>query len=487
MIIEFDYDETRRLAIIKSDFLEIIRENFSEYDESAKIKKRVLNYRFLPTRKYCITKSGKYEIGLTADILKYIKSLVFPTKIVFTDLFKEKFNSSYSFHDLPLSEINKPVNYQERYYQEESIKKAIKLGNGVFLLKTAAGKTYIMAKLIATVNSNISNNKTLIIVPTVQLVEQTYKDFLFFGFNENEICKWSGTNKLEKNSSVIIASSSILLSKTQDLSILSEINLLIIDECHIVKKENQINNIFKSINTKNKFGFTGTLPESKIDQWNIIGKIGPILYEVSRDEMVKNKFISDAEIKIINLTYKNEPEYKTVNVLNPTINYNIETEFTEKNNFRNELIKNICDKLDKNILIVVDHLEHGETILNKISKNTSKKAFFIRGDVEIEDREKYKQIMERQDNVVCIAISKIFSTGINIKNLHYILFASAGKAKIKLIQSIGRGVRLHENKNKLYIFDIADRLKYGEKHIKRRKEIYEEEGFKITTKNIKES
>ena len=121
-----------------------------------------------------------------------------------------------------------------------------------------------------------------------------------------------------------------------------------------------------------------------------------------------------------------------------------------------------------------------------LSQNKNKKVFFIRGSVEIDDREKYKKLLEEEDNHVCIAISKIFSTGINIKNLHYILFASAGKAKIKLIQSIGRGVRLHENKNKLFIFDIADNLLYGAKHLRRRKEIYEEEGFNTTTKEFNE-
>jgi superfamily II DNA or RNA helicase len=483
MIITFNYDENRKLAIIESEFLDLIRENFSEFDENAKIKKRVLNFRYIPTRKYCITKSGKYEIGLTSEIIKYIKSVGLPFKLFFTESFKEAFASSYSFYEEGLAEIVKPENYQERFYQEDSIKKALKVGKGIFLLKTAAGKTFIMAKLIATINKNLKTNKTLIIVPTIQLVEQTYKDFLYFGFSDTDLCKWSGSNKLNEEAKIIIASSSILLSKSQDVSVLSKINLLLIDECHVCKKENQINNIFKLIDTKNIFGFTGTLPESKIDEWNIIGKIGPILYELSREEMVKNKFISDAEIKIINVHYNDQPEYLESSIMNPTLNYDLENKFTEKSVFRNNLIKSICDKLDKNVLIVIEHLDHGQTLYDIMSENKYKTIFFIRGDVEIEDREKYKQVMEQENNVVCIAVSKIFSTGINIKNLHYILFASAGKAKVKLIQSIGRGVRLHENKNKLYIFDIADELKYGKRHIKRRKEIYEEEGF--ITKSVK--
>lgn len=261
-------------------------------------------------------------------------------------------------------------------------------------------------------------------------------------------------------------------------------NNILVKNCHILKKENQINNIFQHIKTRNRFSFTGTLPESLIDQWNIIGRIGPVICEVSREDLVANKWISDAEIKIVYLNYKDEPDYKKASIEDPLVNYQIETDFTEHNQFRHGVIKAISDKLDKNMLIVVEHLEHGETLFNYLSQNQKKQVFFIRGDVEVEDREKIKELMELHDNVVCIAISKIFSTGINIKNLHYILFASAGKAKVKIVQSIGRGLRLHENKNKLYIFDIADNLKYGMKHLRRRKEIYEEEGFKTKTVQV---
>lgn len=484
MIITFDYDEKRKLGVIISNYLDVIREVFSEYDEQASIKKRVSRCKYIPTRKYCITKSGKFELGLTADIIKYIKNQNAPFRILFTDSFRSAFSAKYAFSECPLAEIINPENYQERYYQDDSIKKALKIGNGIFLLKTAAGKTYIIAKLTATVKKYKDNCKTLIIVPTIQLVEQTYKDFISFGFSKEDVSKWSGENTLIPKADVIIASSSILVSKTQDLSILSYIDLLIVDECHMLKKDNQINNVLKHINTRNRFGFTGTMPESKIDQWNVIGKIGPILYELSREEMVESKFISDAEIKIVYLNYLDEPNYVKSSIKNPLANYEIETEFTENSDFRNGIIKSICDKIDKNLLIVVEHIEHGNRLYDLISQNTNKKVFFIRGEVKIPDREKYKEIMEKEDNVICIAISKIFSVGINIKNLHYILFASAGKAKVKIIQSIGRGVRLHENKNKLFIFDLADNLKYGEKHLRRRREIYEEEGFKIKTVQI---
>ena len=97
-----------------------------------------------------------------------------------------------------------------------------------------------------------------------------------------------------------------------------------------------------------------------------------------------------------------------------------------------------------------------------------------------------KKLIERDNNIICIAISRIFSTGISINNLHYIVFASGGKAKIKILQSIGRGLRLHENKNKLVIIDIADQLRYGGTHSDKRLELYQQENINLKITNIKE-
>ena len=136
-------------------------------------------------------------------------------------------------------------------------------------------------------------------------------------------------------------------------------------------------------------------------------------------------------------------------------------------------------RLDNNTLILIDYIEHGEILLEYVSSYCEgKKVFFICGDVEVDERRKIQQLMETETNVIVIAISKIFSTGINIKNLHYIIFANGGKAKIRIIQSIGRGLRLHKDKKQLIIFDIADNLIYGQRHVEQRKELYKTENIK---------
>ena len=95
--------------------------------------------------------------------------------------------------------------------------------------------------------------------------------------------------------------------------------------------------------------------------------------------------------------------------------------------------------------------------------------------------------MEKEKNIIVVAISKIFSTGINIKNLHYIVFAAGGKAKIKIVQSIGRGLRLHIDKEELIIFDIADNLRYGQRHVEQRLLLYDNEDIKYTFKKYYET
>jgi superfamily II DNA or RNA helicase len=135
---------------------------------------------------------------------------------------------------------------------------------------------------------------------------------------------------------------------------------------------------------------------------------------------------------------------------------------------------------------MADRIQHGvllEAKLREIDK-TGRRIFFIQGSTEMEDRESIRKIMNDNNDIIVIAISKIFSTGINIPNLHNVIFGSAGKAKIKIMQSIGRALRLHPTKKAANIFDIAVDTKYGKIHLKERKKLYEQEKYKVTEKEI---
>jgi superfamily II DNA or RNA helicase len=278
----------------------------------------------------------------------------------------------------------------------------------------------------------------------------------------------------------------ILQSEQSDLSWLPYVSLLIVDEVHKLRRDNKVNKIIKKIRTPHKFGFTGTMPTDMLDQWNIIGKIGPILYKRMAYQLRADNYVAQSRVLILELIYNSTPDYN-YNDAADSANYMAEMEFLIKNDFRNRTITRLAQNFKNNALIMVDRIEHGETLFHFLSQHlVNKQIFFIQGDVEVEERKRVQDLMETSDNVVCIAISKIFSTGINIKNLHYIVFAAGGKAKVKIVQSIGRGLRLHASKNILTVIDIADVLQYGIKHLKERKQLYETEKITFTTKQIHE-
>jgi superfamily II DNA or RNA helicase len=262
----------------------------------------------------------------------------------------------------------------------------------------------------------------------------------------------------------------ILQSAKSDVSWTSHVDMVIVDEVHKLRKTNKINKVLRGIRTPHRFGFTGTMPEEKIDQWNIIGLIGPILFEKNSYQLRQDDYISPVVAQVLKLEYASQPEKGKKG--DPTDGYRKEHDFIIESTFRN----NIISKL------------HGEELYDCIKKECPDKVvYFIQGEVEVSQRDTIKKIIEDKNNVVCIAISKIFSTGVNIKNLHYIVFAGGGKAKIKILQSIGRGLRKHESKDKLTIVDIADQLKYGYQHMVKRMTFYKKEKINYGIKKITET
>ena len=260
-------------------------------------------------------------------------------------------------------------------------------------------------------------------------------------------------------------------------------NSLLVSNCHGIRKNNNINKIFTLLKTPYTFGFTGTMPPSLIDQWNILGKFGPVNYEEKTINLEKKEYISSFQIIIIKIKHKKIPS--DIIALDRSMeSYKKELEFLLQNDERNNIICNLAEKISNNTIIMVDRIDHGNNLTNYLIKKSKKTVYFIQGSTEIDEREKIRALMNNNNDVIVVAMSKIFSTGINIPNLHNIIFASAGKAKIKIMQSIGRALRLHSNKKMASIFDISDNTRYAAKHLQERKKIYETEKYKIIEKEI---
>jgi superfamily II DNA or RNA helicase len=476
MLITFDYkSSTGKLYLTCSDsaFFSQLREYFSVENKGAHFARR--RGRFVAARKYVITPTGVCDIGLYWEIRKYLIEHQVICDVVLSDTFTNAINTN------TVCDVYSDFKFELRDYQLDVIKKALKLGQGTCVLGTGAGKTFTTAALIQNYYEKSNNKQTfkcLLIVPDLGLVEQTYNEFSNCGVTFT-LSKWTGNNELDLCSNVIICNVGILQSRFSANDWVKFVDLLVIDECHMIRSGNSISSLISKIKTRNRYGFTGTLPEEQIDRWNIIGKIGPIIYEKSSAELRHEDFLVNVEVKVIKMDYNESPKKITKDA------YRNELEFLFTNNHRNSFISKLCEKLTNNTLILVNYIVHGEELFSMLSSLKNKQVFFIRGEVDVDTREEIKKLMEVYDNVVCIAISKIFSTGINVKNLHNIVFASGGKSFVRTVQSIGRGLRKHHNKTKLIIFDIADNLTYGQRHATKRQEIYKQEKIKFNIISIK--
>jgi len=477
--VTFDYDTSRKKGIIVSDYLSNIREHFSVEDKQQVFKRRyAIGYR-PQTRQYAITPQGRFEPRLVFSILEFLQKQDIQFNIEVTDKFRDVITIPV------LKEELVKLNLSPRDYQEESVMSAIRNKSGVIVLPTSAGKTLVIALLVKSIQAQ-HDCKTLILVPDIQLVAQTYSDFIEYGISEDEITKWTGSIEPNKDAKIVISNAQILLSEKQDLSLLKDIKLLVIDEVHKLKYGNKINKVVEQIPALFRYGLTGTLPDNKIDQWNIFGKIGKVIYFKQSIDLREQKYISQVHVAALKLTYKNTPQFTISSMVNPTAGYEEEITWLQTNQFRNSIITKLVNKADKNTLIMVDRIAHGEELLRVLQANTNKEVHFVHGAVEIEEREMIRKLMEEQDNVACIAISKIFSTGINIKNLHNIIFAAIGKARIKIIQSIGRSLRKHSSKKLATIFDIWDNLRYGNKHMVERLALYDREEIPYSVTELTE-
>jgi superfamily II DNA or RNA helicase len=485
-MIEIYLDSKKNLGILSGDLFNEIREHFSVKNETAKFARQYS--RFIPQRTYAITPTGRFEPGMFFEIKKFLANNQYSEKLnVDTEFFCEVLPANCTWHKNPNFSLT-PYNLSLplRDYQREIIIKALTLGRGIIVLATAGGKTLTAATLLSNIFSFYGSRlRCLYLVPDRGLVEQTINDFTSYNVPFTT-SKWTGDDALNTNTNVIVANLGILQSKNSDTTWTESVDILVVDEVHKLRRGNEINKLIKKIKTPFKFGLTGTLPEDNLDQWNIIGKIGPIIYEKTSYQLRLESFVTPATVIALSLNYATPPIHIDTGY-NATDKYRHEIDFLIKNKFRNSVICKMINKIQKNALILVDYIEHG-LILEDILKNNlkDKQIFFIRGEVELEEREAIKKIMEETGNTIVIAISKIFSTGINIKNLHYIIFAGGGKSKIKILQSIGRGLRLHKDKDKLIIVDITDNLFYGKQHFAKRKQLYDKENITYQIKEIQE-
>jgi superfamily II DNA or RNA helicase len=367
-----------------------------------------------------------------------------------------------------------------REYQINGVYDALRYQRKLLISPTASGKSLMIYSLVRYFSE--TQNKILLIVPTTSLVEQMYKDFEDYGWDCEKYCQkiYGGLDK--KNTKQVCISTWQSIYKL-DKSYFEDFNVVIGDEAHQFKSKSLIAIMSKLHQAKYRFGFTGTLDGTQTHKLVLEGLFGPSYKVAKTDDLIKKGYLSKLQIKILLLKHD---EYK----LN---DYEEEVQYLITNDRRNKFIKNLVLSLSGNTLVLFNRVStHGEPLYEIINndKGENRKVFFIHGGIDTEERELVRQITEQESNAIIVASYGTFSTGINIKNLHNVVFASPSKSRIRNLQSIGRALRKGNNKSQAVLYDIADDITYKSKknytlnHLIERIKVYNEENFDYEIINI---
>lgn len=390
---------------------------------------------------------------------------------------------------LNLHSQGKPINVRE--HQFKAFVTAMQKRRGLLLSPTASGKSLIIY-LIFRQLLDYQDLKGLIIVPTTSLVEQLYSDFADYssdnGFDVDGHVHRIYQGK-DKNTDKKLTVSTWQSLYQMPSEYFEQFDYVIGDEAHLFKAQSLTTIMTAACNTKYRIGLTGTLDGTKTHQLVLEGLFGPVTKVITTKELMDKGQLSDFQIKCLVLKHS---EAKCEEATKWT--YQEEIEYLISNEQRNKFIKNLAVSLGTNTLVLYQMVEkHGKILYNAI-KNTenigTRQVFFVHGGTDTEDREDIRKIMETEKDAIVVASFGTFSTGINIRNLHNIIFASPSKSRVRSLQSIGRGLRQAEGKQMATLFDIADDLRHKKhmnftlKHFVERVKIYTEEKFSYKMYNI---
>lgn len=385
-----------------------------------------------------------------------------------------------------INTLNLP--FKVRDYQYDAFTHAVTHKRCVLVSPTGSGKSLIIYLLMRWYLEN-DDKRILVIVPTTSLVEQMYSDFESYGYNVEENCHkiYSGKDKKTDKRIVITTWQSIY---KLDQKWFAKFGCIFGDEVHGFKAKSLSSIMNKSIQSEYRFGTTGTLDGTQVHKLVLEGLFGPVHKVITTHELQENKTLAKLNIDIILLKYKEEFCQPT-----ETRSYQDEIDFLVTYEKRNKFIANLAVHQTGNTLVLFNLVDrHGKVLRDLIDSKLKEgqNLFYVSGETKTSDREAVRNIVERHKNCVILASLGTFSTGINIRNIHNIIFASPSKSQIRVLQSIGRGLRMSDDRSDTKLYDIADDLHWESKknftllHSMERIRIYKSEKFpfKITQLDI---
>ena len=432
--------------------------------------------------------SGELYIGLLPYLTKYLQD--FEEDYTISEDLQDEKTIDRKILDGFIRQLNIRSNgksIKPRDYQVSAVEYAIRKHRALLLSPTASGKSliiYILVRYYDMLLAEEQNDKILILVPTTSLVEQMYSDFIDYGWLDAYMQKvYSGYDrKVEKK---------LVISTWQSLykmpkSYFEQFGCVIGDEAHLFKSKSLTSILTKLHLCKYRFGLTGTLDGMQTHRLVLEGLFGSLNKVISTKELIDKKTLANFSIKALVLSYP-ESECKLVK----DMNYQDEVDYIVRHTERNKFIIGLTKAVKGNTLVLFQFVEKHGSVLYDMMKDLDRKVFYVHGGTDTQTREDIRAITEKENDAIIVASYGTFSTGINIRNLHNIVFASPSKSRIRVLQSIGRGLRVGDSKDTATLFDISDdfthksRRNFTLTHFMERINIYNEEQFDYEIKRIK--
>lgn len=441
---------------------------------------------------------GKIRLFNIATQLLYTGLIPYVRKFAYdrgyeVELDTELYDDNFSLTEAKefSSIILKGTKFEARDYQLEAFAHAMRTRRALLISPTASGKSLIIYHLTRAMLAK--GKRVLVIVPTTSLVHQMKTDFEEYGYKKGIKIILGSEDKSWRTS----IDEDIVISTWQSIYKMpkpwfNQFGSVMGDEAHNFKSKSLTTIMTKLESCEYRFGFTGTLDGTQTHKLVLEGLFGAVKKVTSTSDLIESGTIADLKIKCLVLGYKEE-----IRKLVKGYKYKDELDFIVTNPARNKFIQNLATSLNGNTLILFQLVEkHGKPLYELINNHSSnevinRKVFFVDGAVNADARENIRRITEQEDNAIIVASYGTFSTGINIKRLHNVIFASPSKSRIRVLQSIGRGLRKSDTKDSATLFDIADDLSYKSKqnytlnHFTERVKYYNDEKFEYKIYQVK--
>ena len=417
--------------------------------------------------------TGKIYLGLLPYVEKFLQEQGHSIQYD-SDFSKRNLDKSITatfVHSLETEKI------KARDYQIDAVHNILEHDRGLILSPTGSGKSFIIYALVRYyVQKNL---KVLIVVPTTSLVEQMYTDFIDYGWSSDDYChRVYGGRERDTDKAVIISTWQSIYN--QNKKYFSQFGVVFVDEAHLAKAKSLVGIMTKLTDCKYRIGLTGTLDGTEVHRLVLEGLFNVHEEVTTTAELIERKELSNLHISCLVLEHTRENR-----ILMKGKTYQQEMEYLSTHRKRNLFISKLVADLEGNTLVLAQYIEKQLVPLCMMITEMcdDRTVHFISGATPTDDREKIRGLVEQSDDCIVVASYGTFSLGVNVKRIHNIVFASPYKSQIKVLQSIGRGLRTAADKEVLKLFDIADSLVYNNrenytlKHLRERINIYNEQGF----------